>query len=263
MQGFGWSDLVLGGVERNMGLIPQDTTTNKEEPFIPGLVTAHMRRGDYEEHCEFLANVSWPYMGWNALPEFPDRFTPITPEAADWSPEKKWRSALTHCFPSIGHMSVKLESIRLENPRLDTIYILSNDTPEWLALMRAVLLDEKWKKIVTSADRTLGWEEFGVEQAIGMSSCPLFPRVSSFTSCIRYGTCNARGGVRGKRGKHFVPYFRIFFSFSSTVFELHQPYSDAPTNSRTFASKCSILVNLERLFISPSKARVIQSQSSH
>jgi hypothetical protein len=106
-------------------------------------------------------------MGWNALPELPDKFTPITTEAMNWSPAKKWRSALTHCYPSIGHMSVKLESVRLENPHLKTVYVLSNVGPAWLNLMRDVLLDDGWSKIVTSADRELDWEESGVDQAIG------------------------------------------------------------------------------------------------
>jgi hypothetical protein len=168
LAGLRWSDVVLGGAERNMALFGKPSAIDKTKLSISGVVAIHVRRGDFQGICPWLVREQWSFCGWNALPELPDRWTPVPSDAADY--EEKLISAQTHCWPSIGHMTTKLESLRRENPNLDTVYILSNMSPEWLGLMRGVLLDDGWKKIVTTAERTLIWEEAGLEQAVGMSN---------------------------------------------------------------------------------------------
>jgi len=63
--------------------VPSVETSSPTTPFtIPGLLAAHVRRGDFEEHCKWLAWVKAGYLYWAAFGTYsvsPPTFPPGVP----------------------------------------------------------------------------------------------------------------------------------------------------------------------------------------
>jgi hypothetical protein len=59
--------------------------------------------------------------------------------------------------------------MRKLHPGLDRIYILTNGKPDYLAKLKEDLGADGWKKVSTSQDMSLNWQETWVSQSIDMS----------------------------------------------------------------------------------------------
>ncbi|CUA66639.1 hypothetical protein RSOLAG22IIIB_00080 [Rhizoctonia solani] len=175
LQMFKWSDLVIGAVKRNFELISPVKQRNSRplvfypEGKIDGLLAMHVRRGDYLEQCTHFANWSSTYTSWALLPQLPDHFTvpegcgggKATPEAV-----ATYRRV---CWPTNAHIVERARLMRKLHPKLDRIFILTNGKPDYLAQLKADLRADGWKKLSTSQDMRLNWQEMWVSQSIDMS----------------------------------------------------------------------------------------------
>ncbi|KAG8931077.1 hypothetical protein FRC02_003252 [Tulasnella sp. 418] len=180
---FSWSPLVLNAVARNlpriMGVsasqIPKhldtaSTTVAPHDSMILGLVAIHLRRGDYDQHCEFLAKWGARFTGWNQFPEYHDMFVP--PKGADGTttPENL-ATYMKRCWPTKEQVIAKLDAVRQETvggERLERVFILTNGDDEWVKDMKSALKGAGWKGVTTSKDIKLKKAEIEVDGAVDM-----------------------------------------------------------------------------------------------
>ena len=73
------SPIIERNIARNEHLFWSNKTTELD-PF-KHVFAAHVRRGDYDEACQNLANWKSTFYGWNQLPWLPDRF--VAPEGGE------------------------------------------------------------------------------------------------------------------------------------------------------------------------------------
>ncbi|THV02287.1 hypothetical protein K435DRAFT_921704 [Dendrothele bispora CBS 962.96] len=130
---------------------------------IPGLMTVHIRRGDFLEFCRELEQVNSDFQGFNAFPEMLDKFNSSEPT------ERKWEEYRKHCLPSVDEMVHKIN----EGTPLKKIFVMSNAPKMWLQQLKETLqsstgTDEKWEEIYTSRDLILTREQKYVSQAVDM-----------------------------------------------------------------------------------------------
>lgn len=132
----------------------------------------HIRRGDFEQHCQNLALWGSDWNGFNCHPDFPDQFT--VPPGPNDSPERM-QIYMKHCYPTIPQIVEKVMAVknarRGKGTPLRKIFIMSNGSKEWLAELKAALMQEgpgEWDGIHSSRDLTLSWEQKYVAQAVDM-----------------------------------------------------------------------------------------------
>ncbi|KAF7298655.1 hypothetical protein MIND_00812700 [Mycena indigotica] len=128
---------------------------------IPGLLVLHVRRGDYEGWCSYIA-MSWGlvYNGFNRFPQFPDK-----------SPAPHDPEGLHHCLPSIPDMVAKVQSVVNDTGYpLTKVFIMTNAKAPWLTdLVNAIAKIHVWPDgISTSRDLALSWDGRFVSQAVDM-----------------------------------------------------------------------------------------------
>jgi hypothetical protein len=166
---FDWSPLIYAAFERNRKLIHPSKSVPISDPSvqtIPGLLALHVRRGDYDVHCQFLMENTIPYNGFNRFPELPDRFDDVPPED-DLS--SKAAAYASHCYPTIQQIVAKVRTVRFENPELRNIFLMTNGKKEWVAELKSALNDNlDWDMIHDSRELKLTHEEEYVKQAVDM-----------------------------------------------------------------------------------------------
>lgn len=166
------------------------------EGVIDGLLTMHVRRGDYEKRwfsaqlclhcanlhyhlyhtdCDWMSNWDVRYQGWNALSFLPDRIEHDLPE------NERRASVMQHCLPSISSIVHRARIVRWEHakshtsqnedqeppPGLTRVFIATNAENQWLKELKETLKADGWLDIVTTSDLELSWEQAGVGNAIG------------------------------------------------------------------------------------------------
>lgn len=207
---FSWSPLILLGVESNKNLLglpflpffdnlPPPISYSpslsriglkaiKDEQFdiIPGLLVLHVRRGDFSYHCDGLAHwgSDWHGIIQLATHNMSDSFAREKPTSDHWAEDKYETDVLPiykrRCYPTIGQIVRRVREIRLEHPRLNRIYIMTNGNKDWLEELRLSLLVDssshtvdvdvrvdsqgkmrlgQWEDIKTSRNMVLDWEQ--------------------------------------------------------------------------------------------------------
>ncbi|KAK7457863.1 hypothetical protein VKT23_010208 [Stygiomarasmius scandens] len=153
--------------------------TDRSLGLIPGLMTIHIRRGDFVEFCRSLEQVNSTFQGFNAFPEMLDKFNLST---TGESPEEKWERYRKHCLPSMEEIVEKVGVVRKaahsagneKNQQLDRLYIMSNAPRQWLEELKEAIRQsahsngEKWEEIYSSRDLSLTWEQKYVAQTVDM-----------------------------------------------------------------------------------------------
>jgi hypothetical protein len=191
------SGIVNSGVERNAHLFqPSGAVSSKEgskDPF-QRMMAMHVRRGDYKEACNGLAQWNSTYYNWNLLPELPDHFVPPTGGGYGWNTPENTELYMEHCLPSVSDIVKKARDSRKEfiehhmaqdakylhsstsnqNQRqkpkraLDVMYLLTNDKSQWMRELMAALARDGWDNIKTSNDLELDQLQLDVNMAIDM-----------------------------------------------------------------------------------------------
>jgi len=169
---FAWSPLILDAYEQNKALM--DPTISFRSLFrpspsemIPGLLALHIRRGDFDEHCQNLATWKSNWNGFNKFPELPDKFSP--PEGK--TSAENLQIYMGHCFPSIEEIVHRVMDIKSHARDIDLrqIYVMTNAEMPWLHELKAALRKAgHWDKIASSRDLKLTWEQKYVSQAVDM-----------------------------------------------------------------------------------------------
>lgn len=167
-----WSPLVQSAVSRNFALL-QPLSTRKlfdisSKATLTGLVAVHLRRGDYKRHCPRLATWSSTFMGLNQFPTLPDKFDPSL-HSGDAQAHAKEAYYLEHCLPTIEQIVTRLHALRVENPTLRRVYVLSNGWGWWLNSLKKALKKDGWDDLVGSLDVTLDEEQSYVAMAVDMA----------------------------------------------------------------------------------------------
>ncbi|KAJ7089593.1 hypothetical protein C8R44DRAFT_440297 [Mycena epipterygia] len=140
------------------------------------MLAMHVRRGDYEKHCRYLASVSAPFYGWNALPLLLDAYVP-EPDAAD-----KEERFLARCWPDVAGIVATAGAARRDyaahvnahgngngtQEALDVFYLLTNDNSAWLGEVKRALRKDGWAVVATSRDLVLDAEQKDVSMAVDM-----------------------------------------------------------------------------------------------
>lgn len=153
----------------NLGLSGSDAPNS----VIKGLMAIHVRRGDFEAHCQHLAEWDADWHAWNSFPEFIDKFEKPT----NASPDRVLDTYIKHCYPDIPQIVDRVRSVRQESrPKhdLNYLYIMTNAPASWVEMLKHALAEDaekhrqKWKSVKSSQDLELTWEETFVSQGIDM-----------------------------------------------------------------------------------------------
>ena len=121
MAGWAWSPLIYQAFERNREVISPEETDS-----LP-LLTLHLRRGDYADHCLKLAEWDSTYTGQSSFPEFEERDAFITPKVIkgysnDSTPQpgdppivssqdEKVKYYARHCYPDIRQVVERVREV--------------------------------------------------------------------------------------------------------------------------------------------------------
>ncbi|KAJ6550106.1 hypothetical protein B0H19DRAFT_1160368 [Mycena capillaripes] len=213
LQYFAWSPLITAALFRNSHVLGPHAPpaslapVNGTDPYtfddflpyrtselpVPGLLGVHVRRGDYEGHCSFLADVGADYQAWNLLgtpgitdpaPPTPNsNFKTSTPHDYVWPAlpdylsvsegQSRRDAALAHCWPSAEAIVAKAHTVRASaaslKPKQDLrhIFIATNGDPAWVGILVALLQADGWE-VSSSLDMALSREEQAVSQAVDM-----------------------------------------------------------------------------------------------
>ncbi|KAI0288655.1 hypothetical protein BC826DRAFT_915561 [Russula brevipes] len=178
---FSWSPLLIAALQANTHVIHPALSAATAASFYPssdlnplsGLLALHIRRGDYVDHCKFLALYNAHYMGFNEFPGLPDKYAP-----PDESEQRQlWYSK--HCLPNIEQIVARVREVRaslLPTTRLTRVYALTNGRPEWLEELKDALREDArregfdpWVNIGTSRDLRLTKEQRHNAQAMDMA----------------------------------------------------------------------------------------------
>lgn len=150
---------------------PFTSTTDPYRP-IPGLLVLHIRRGDFEQHCEHLARWASEFNGFNSFDGLPDQLTAIPGGGGGGeTTEENLAFYFTRCYPSIEQITQKVEAVRQtpEGKGLKDVYVMTNAKKEWAEELKGALRKMgDWQRVSTSRDLVLTKEEKYVAQAVDM-----------------------------------------------------------------------------------------------
>ncbi|KAJ7247589.1 hypothetical protein C8J57DRAFT_1080775 [Mycena rebaudengoi] len=184
------SSIVRAAVESNAHLfVPRGASPAHPPSRDPykHLMAVHLRRGDYEEHCKWMAYLNAGFYGWNQITALPDHFAndPFAPD--------KDATFLGHCWPYIDQIVAKVRIARKDFAKtdgLDAVYIATNEKGGWLGEMMNALRKDGWA-VSSSQDLVLDAEQLGVSMSVDMeiarrAAVFVGNGISSFTSNIVY-----------------------------------------------------------------------------
>lgn len=175
---FGWSPLIELAFDTNRETISPATsfepplytipfTSNRERYTpLPGLLALHIRRGDFEEHCQLLARYNSTYTAYNAFPGLPDRLdTPLSGEEAE-----RMNAYRPHCFPDISEIVAKADEVRESEAGrgLRRMFVMTNGDAKWVERLKQALATSGWEAVASSRDVVVNKEQKYVEQAVDM-----------------------------------------------------------------------------------------------
>lgn len=161
-----------------------------EAPTTPSLLVLHIRRGDFEGHCQHLATWNSDFNGFNKFPGLPDAFAPFT-EGVSWGETSDENRAeyTRRCFPDVPQIVKRVMEVKREwelaarlasggsggkagrgqDGLLKSVYVMTNGRTEWLGELKAALMAAyKWDGVASSRDLVLNWEQKYVAQTVDM-----------------------------------------------------------------------------------------------
>ena len=176
------SPIVKAAVDRNEYLfLPRGPRLPYSAPRDPyeRMLAIHLRRGDFEGYCLYLAHRNSTFSSWNSLPFLPDKFIHPTPEG--YEPGKNTPEAIEHyqkrCYPDQDLILDKIQKSREEyihaarsgeHRVLDVIFLLTNDDTEWVKELETRLRQLGWHTVVATNDLELDQEQKDVGMAVDM-----------------------------------------------------------------------------------------------
>ncbi|CAK5283500.1 unnamed protein product [Mycena citricolor] len=208
MRNFAWSPMVVHALYRHYHLFsrspaPTLVLPSGRQPYrmqsfkrlytaehtIPGLLAIHVRRGDYENHCSFLADVGADYNAWDGfgtpglkLPPVrseligPGPYNYQDPKLPDYlsTPEGMSRrdAAHAHCWPSQHAIVKRARQVRAGTStpgNMKSLFIATNGDKAWVAELAELLKADGWSHVTSSHDIDLTKEEIAISHAVDMA----------------------------------------------------------------------------------------------
>lgn len=160
MVNFQWAPLIHHIVQRNLPLLLGVKTPPSSSPVpktLKGLVAVHLRRGDFEQHCKWLAYLHAEYNGWNAFPTYVDRFD-------DEEERKDEEKFIQRCLPTPTQLVERLRVIKREweavhgkeGHELTRVYVLNNAEELFMMDLKQGLMDDGWEAVHGTLDMDVG-----------------------------------------------------------------------------------------------------------
>ncbi|PFH52089.1 hypothetical protein AMATHDRAFT_141135 [Amanita thiersii Skay4041] len=113
---FEWSEPILAIVERSQtALNLRSKGFNKDGDAYMAL---HLRRGDFEEHCKYLAEDHMGFTTWGTLPILRSSIFPPTIDVSNAT------SVTEHCYPSLRRILAAVSNQAKMRPHLRTLHVL-------------------------------------------------------------------------------------------------------------------------------------------
>lgn len=180
---FAWSSLVESAVANNahllisnpptriMGSKLESDITDSLAP-IPGLISIHVRRGDFEKHCQNLAGWGSEYQGWLHSPLIIDRFDKPAGAGSGTPSQQVLDYYLQHCWPMIDQIVSKVEEVRAtdQGKGLARLHVMTNGPVDWVKELKDSLQRSgRWDKITTSNELEMTSEQQYIGQAVDMA----------------------------------------------------------------------------------------------
>ncbi|GLB45077.1 hypothetical protein LshimejAT787_1901550 [Lyophyllum shimeji] len=91
-----------------------DPASNDGEPYV----ALHFRRGDFEGHCESLADHHTGFTTWATLPSLSPSTYPPTLDTTNHT------SSIEHCYPSLSRIVSIISTAVQDKPHLRTLHVL-------------------------------------------------------------------------------------------------------------------------------------------
>ncbi|KAG6902104.1 hypothetical protein C0995_004284 [Termitomyces sp. Mi166 len=114
---FQWSDAIQTITQRaqkSLNLRSNQSIDDERDPYI----ALHFRRGDFEGHCQILAERKTGFTTWATLPSLePSVYPPFLDTT-------KHTSITTHCYPSLHRFVQIIDSLVKDKPHLRTLHVL-------------------------------------------------------------------------------------------------------------------------------------------
>ena len=173
---FRWSPLIEGTFRQNSehfapdGL-PHSSPDNDPYPIIEGLLVMHIRRGDFDQHCKYLAERNETFTAFNQIQGIVDRFKVPPRGPKGHLTNDGARAYQEACYPTLQGIVRRVGEIRASESgkRLKNIYVMTNGQREWVTELReALLAADHWDNIASSRDLELNDEQRYVAQAADM-----------------------------------------------------------------------------------------------
>lgn len=173
---FRWSPLIEDILHQNFehfapNGLPHSSSDTNPYPIIEGLLVIHVRRGDFEQHCKFLAGRDLTFTAFNQIQGIIDRFEVLPRDPRGHLTNEGARAYQKACYPTTQDIVRRVGEIRAsENgKKLKNIYVMTNGKREWVAkLKEALLAADHWDNIASSRDLRLSDEQQYVAQAADM-----------------------------------------------------------------------------------------------
>ncbi|KAJ7901806.1 hypothetical protein B0H14DRAFT_2668540 [Mycena olivaceomarginata] len=132
------------------------------EPYM----ALHLRRGDFEGHCNGLASTQTGFTTWATLPELQDAVFPPKLEL------KNYTSVMEHCYPSLRRILDAIDSQARANPHVNTLHVLHDGSWDHPSVY---IQYYKLEAAVKSASRILkaGWRGGPMKTVTHSGTLPL------------------------------------------------------------------------------------------
>jgi len=170
---FRWSPLIEDIIHQNSEHLapdgfPRSPPDDDPYPTIEGLLVMHIRRGDFDQHCKYLAERNETFTAFNQIQGITDRFKVPPRGPKGHLTNEGARTYQKACYPTLQGIVQRVGEIRASESgkRLKNIYIMTNGKREWVTkLKEAFLAADHWDNIASSRDLELNDEQRYVAQA--------------------------------------------------------------------------------------------------
>lgn len=169
-----WSPLIHDAFEANREIVYppslywSESQASKVDKIMDGLLVMHLRRGDFVDHCRYLAKSNSDWNAFNSFPELPDQLDQVLADARFSSENDE--AYMAHCYPTMEQIVDKVKTVReASRGPLEYLYIMTNGDDAWVEELKLALGDlGGWAHIGSNRDLSLTWEQKFVAQALDM-----------------------------------------------------------------------------------------------
>ncbi|KXN90830.1 hypothetical protein AN958_03484 [Leucoagaricus sp. SymC.cos] len=141
---FQWSSAILDLVHRT-----QTRLNLRQNPMsTPGdaYIALHLRRGDFESHCEYLSEQKMGFTTWATLPELQSSILSPSLDPSNAT------SIISHCYPSLRRILLAISAQARLHPKTRTLYVLHDGAIDHPGVylqfyqLREAVMNVEWAK---------------------------------------------------------------------------------------------------------------------